>query len=360
MSVELRDIEHEAERTLGRGIFDYFAGGADREVTLQRNVTAWGSLDLRPHVLRGVDAAATEVTVLGAEIAAPMLVAPIAYQAMAHPDGEVGTAKGTAAAGGLLVVSTRTTKPLEEIAAVSQGAPLWFQVYLLNDRSWTSEVVVRAREAGYRALVLTADAPILGRRKRDERNAFEVPPAVVAAHHRAIGSPSRLPGRDEGGLQDPNIRLEHIAWLRDLSGLPIVVKGVLRADDAHACVEAGAEAVVVSNHGGRQLDSAVPTAVALSEVVAAVGSRAEVYVDGGIREGTDILKALALGARAVLIGRPIIWGLAALGGEGVRLVLEELRESLVRAMVLCQVASVGEIPADLVRRLRSDVRFLGS
>jgi 4-hydroxymandelate oxidase len=357
VSLELRDLEREAERTLGRAIFDYFAGGAEREVTLQRNVTAWGSLDLRPHVLRGIDSVATEATVLGTEIAAPILVAPIAYQLLAHSDGEVGTAKGIAAAGGLMVVSTRTTMPLEEIAAASQGSPLWFQVYLLQDRSWIAEVVARAREAGYRALVLTADTPILGRRKRDERNSFQVPPAMVAAHHRAIGSPSRLPGRDDGGLQDPRVRLEDIGWLREQSGLPVVVKGVLRADDAHACVEAGAEAVVVSNHGGRQLDSAVPTAAALPEVVAAVGSRAEVYVDGGIREGADILKALALGAQAVLIGRPIVWGLAALGGEGVRQVLEEMREALARAMVLCQVGSVGEISADLVGRVRSNVRY---
>ncbi len=360
MSVDVREFERQAERTLGRAIFDYFAGGAEREVTLHRNVTAWGTLDLRPHVLRGIETAGTSATVLGAEIAAPILVAPIAYQSLAHPDGEVGTAKGTAAAGGLMVVSSRTTMPLEEIAAESQGAPLWFQVYLLKDRGWTAEAVARAREAGYRALVLTADTPILGRRRRDERNAFQIPPAVVAAHHRAVGSPSRLAGRDDGGLQDPSVKLEDIAWLGELSGLPVVVKGVLRADDAHACIEAGAKAVVVSNHGGRQLDSAVSTAVALPEVVGAVGNRAEVYVDGGIREGTDILKALAFGARAVLIGRPIVWGLAALGGEGVRQVLEELRASLARAMVLCQVASVGEISPDLVARMRANVRRLDS
>jgi 4-hydroxymandelate oxidase len=347
VTVDLRELEREAERVLGRTVFDYFAGGADDEVTLRENASAWERLRLRPRVLRGVEAASTETTVLGARIGTPILVAPIAYQSMAHPDGETATAKGTAAADGLLILSTRTTTPLEDVVAASDGSPMWFQVYVFQDRAWTAELVDRAREAGFRALVLTADTPILGRRSRDERNAFRLPPPVETAHVRSIRTPS-APDHRGAGVQDPGLGLRDIGWLRERSGLPVVVKGILRGDDACACVDAGAEAVIVSNHGGRQLDSAVTTAQALPEVVAAIGDRAEVYVDGGIRGGGDVIKALAVGARAVLVGRPIIWGLATGGGEGVRQVLDTLRVELARAMVLCQTGSIGKLSPDLV------------
>jgi 4-hydroxymandelate oxidase len=248
-----------------------------------------------------------------------------------------------------MILSTRTTRPLEDVVAASDGAPLWFQVYVLQDRSWTSELVGRARSAGFRALVLTADTPILGRRIRDERNIFHVPLAVEAAHVRSIRTRS-APDTPGPGSQDPRLTVQDIEWLRERSGLPVVVKGVLRGDDARACVDAGAEAVIVSNHGGRQLDRAVSTAGALPEVVEAVGDQAEVYVDGGIRRGTDVVKALALGARAVLVGRPVIWGLATAGAEGVRQVLVAFQEELSRALTLCQVPSVDRIETDLVSR----------
>jgi 4-hydroxymandelate oxidase len=347
VTVDLRELEREAERVLGRTVFDYFAGGADDEVTLRENASAWESLRLRPRVLRGVEAASTETTVLGARIGTPTLVAPIAYQSMAYPDGETATAKGTAAADGLLILSTRTTMPLEEVVAASDGSPVWFQVYVFRDRAWTEELVDRAREAGFRALVLTADTPILGRRIRDERNVFRVPPLVETAHVRSIRTRS-APDHRGVGLQEPRLTLRDIAWLRERSGLPVVVKGILRGDDARACVDAGAEAVVVSNHGGRQLDSAVTTARALPEIVAAIGDRAEIYVDGGIRRGTDVVKALGLGARAVLVGRPVIWGLATAGAEGVRQILAAFKEEVSRTLTLCQVPSVDRVGPDLL------------
>jgi 4-hydroxymandelate oxidase len=282
----------------------------------------------------------TTTTVLGTPVASPVIVAPTAFHKLAHPDGEVATAQGAASAGALLVAATRSTTPLEDIAAVA--GPRWYQVYVLQEREHTAALVRRAAKAGYTALVLTGDTPLLGQRLRDVRNAFVLPANV--------GDAAMQAGAAVGSLvdQDPTITFEQIAWLHDVSGLPVIVKGVLRADDARACLDAGAVGICVSNHGGRQLDGAVASADALAEVVDAVGNRAEVYVDGGIRRGVDVVRALALGARGVMVGRPVIWGLATGGSEGVRSVLRGFQRELALAMALCGARTVDEVTTDLV------------
>jgi 4-hydroxymandelate oxidase len=344
------EFERQARQHLERQAYDYLAGGADDELTLADNVAAWQRLRLRPRVLRDVSKVSTDTTVLGSPVSFPALVAPTAYQRLAHDDGERATAQGAAAAGTIMVASTLSTVSLEDIAAAAPEAVRWFQLYVHRDRGWTAEVVARAVAAGYRALVFTVDVPVLGLRRRDERNQFRLPPGMVAAN---VGEPlPKVPGstlmayaQDE---LDPGITFADIEWLRGLCDLPILVKGVLRADDARACVEAGAVGIVVSNHGGRQLDTAVATAVALPEIVEAVGGDVEVLVDGGIRRGTDVIKALALGARAVLLGRPVLWGLASGGSSGVQSVLQTLRDEFARALALCGTPTVEQVCHDLI------------
>lgn len=347
--MDLDELAREAEAIIAPSAWDYYAGGADDELTLVDNVDAWRRMRLRPHVLRDVSDVDTATTVLGTRVAAPVLVAPTAYQRMAHDEGEAGTARGAAAADTVMIVSTLATTSLEDVAAAVE-APRWFQMYIRRDRGWTRELVQRAVASGYRALVLTVDAPVLGHRRRDERNRFSLPEGMEMAN---IGS--AVPEVDGSGLAayagdqfDRTLTFDVIGWLREESGLPVVVKGVHRGDDALSAVRAGAAGVVVSNHGGRQLDTAIATADALPEVVEAVGDDAEVYVDGGIRRGTDVLKAVALGARAVLVGRPILWGLATGGPDGVTAVLDHLREELVRAMTLCGASTVDDLDRDLV------------
>jgi 4-hydroxymandelate oxidase len=275
-----------------------------------------------------------------------VLVGPVAYQRLAHPDGEPPTASGAAAAGTLLVVSTQATASLEEIAAVAPGAPRWFQLYVYRDRRIAAGLVRRAAASGYRAVVLTVDVPVPGNRERDRRNRFQLPPGMGLAN--LTVPEERVDVVGVAGHFDPTVTPEVIGWLAEESGLPVVVKGVLRGDDAAACLDAGAAAIVVSNHGGRQLDGAVATAEALAEVVEAVAGRAEVYVDGGIRRGADVVKALALGARAVLIARPVVWGLANGGAAGVEEVLAGYREELERALALCGTPTLAMVTPDLL------------
>lgn len=348
--MDLAELEQRARSTLDPAAYDYFAGGADDELTLADNVAAWRRLRLRYRVLRDVGSVSAATTVLGTPIAAPVLVAPTAYQRLADDEGEAATARGAQAAGTVMVASTLATVSLEGVAAAAPDAPRWFQLYVRRDRGWTAELVARAVAAGYRALVLTVDLPVLGFRRRDERNSFSLPVGLEMAN---MGS--AVPVVDGSGLQayaaaelDPSLTFDDIGWLRSLCDLPVVVKGVVRGDDAAACVAAGAAAVAVSNHGGRQLDSAVATADALPDVVEAVDGRAEVYVDGGVRGGTDVVKALALGARAVLVGRPVLWGLATGGAQGVAAVLEGFAEETARAFALCGARTVAEVTSDLL------------
>lgn len=347
--MDFEPLESAARGTLPLMAYDYFAGGSDDEETLRDNIAAWRRIRLRPRVLRDVTVIDTATTVLGTPVAMPILVAPVGYQRMAHEGGEIDAAKGTAAAGSVYIASTVATTRLEDIAEAA--GPRWMQVYVQKERASTEAMVRRAADAGYSALVLTVDLPVVGRRRRDERNSFTLSPGLTVANFGldmpSVAGQSGLAaqvGRD----MDPNLTPADIRWLQDVSGLPVLVKGILRGDDARLAVNAGADGVVVSNHGGRQLDTAIAGADALPDVVAAIGSDAEIYVDGGIRSGSDVLKALALGARAVLVGRPMIWGLATGGAEGVRAVLTELQAELGNAMALCGARSVEELTPDLV------------
>jgi 4-hydroxymandelate oxidase len=349
--VDLAALEQAARARLDPAVYDYLAGGADAELTLADNLAAWARRRLRPRVLRDVRRVDTATSLLGTPLPTPILVAPTAYHGLVHPEGELATAAGAAAAGNLLVVSTQSNRSLEEVARHAPGAPRWFQVYVHEDRGFTEELVGRAAAAGYSALVLTADLPVYGNRQRDVRNRLEFPPDMILGNaverFGAGGDVFAHAGRFDAGLQPATI-----AWLGDRSGLPVLVKGVLRGDDAAAFVAAGAAGIVVSNHGGRQLDTALAAADALPEVVAAVDGRVPALVDGGVRRGTDVVKALCMGAAGVLVGRPVLWGLATGGADGVGAVLLGLQEELVRAMALCGAVSLAELTPDLLAGAR--------
>ncbi|MEW6542715.1 MAG: alpha-hydroxy acid oxidase [Nitrospirota bacterium] len=352
--LNLREFEERAGAKLPRAAFAYFAGGACDECTLRDNLEAFQRLRLKPKVLVDVSHRDLATSVLGQKVAMPILIAPTALHRLAHPEGELATARAAGAAGTVMVLSTLATCSLEEAAKAAAG-PLWFQLYVYKDRGLTKELVQRAEAAGYQALVLTVDAPLLGRREADLRRQFRLPAGTELANLRQAGL-KRLPaakGESKlaayfASLLDPSLTWRDVEWLRSLTRLPVLVKGVLRADDAVRSVEAGAAGVIVSNHGGRQLDTVPATITVLPEIAAAVAGRAEVLLDGGIRRGTDVLKALALGAKAVLVGRPVLWGLAVGGQAGVSRVLGLLRGELDLAMALCGCPSVQAITADLI------------
>jgi len=336
------DYEQLAAERLDPGAHGYYAGGAGDEVTLRDNVAAYERWQLRPRVLVDVAACTTATTVLGHEVSMPLLVAPVAYQRVAHPDGEVAMARAALGAGTLMCLSTMATATPEEVAVT--GVARWFQVYVFRDESVTFDLVARAKDAGFTALVLTVDTPVFGRRERDFRTGFTLP------------SELNVPSLGHGGVTPQ----EAFSWLsqsvswRDIerlassAGLPVLVKGVLTAEDAQLACEHGAAGIVVSNHGGRQLDGVSATIDALPEVVDAVAGRVEVLVDGGIRRGADVVKALALGARAALAGRAPLWGLAAEGEAGARHVLELLRDEIKLALQLVGCASPADVTRDRV------------
>lgn len=349
----LLELEDRARSRIPPGIFDYIAGAAEDEISLRRSREAYNRWAIRPRVLTDVSIRDTSTAVLNDKVAMPIFVAPSAFHGLVNPDGEVATAHGAAAAGTIMVASTLSTKTLEEIAA-SVPAPRWFQLYVVKDRRVTEDLVHRAANAGYHALCLTVDAPVAGRRERDERNAL--PPKTTPRNLEGTeagrvfekGAESTF-GANFTAMLDPSLTWKDIDWLRGASPLPLVLKGIMTAEDAELAVDHGAAGVVVSNHGGRQLDGTVGTLDALPEVAAAVRGRSEVYVDGGIRRGTDVFKALALGARAVLVGRPILWGLALDGSDGVRAVLDHLRLELSTTMALAGRPRVRDIGRDAVQ-----------
>lgn len=351
------ELEDMARAKVPRATFDYIAGGAEDEVSLRRNREAFGHWALRPRVLMNVAHVDTSTNVLGQNVSMPVLVAPTSFHGLVHEEGELATARGAAGAGTIMVVSTIATRPLEAIASHVPG-PRWFQLYVYKDRKVTEDLVRRASAAGYRAICLTVDTPRLGRREKDDRNQFTLPNHLSIANLRAAGMDA-LPPAERGSafpryvrdLLDASLTWEDVRWLKSISPLPVVVKGIMTAEDATIAVDHGVDGIVVSNHGGRQLDSTLGTLDALPEVVAAVWGRAEVYMDGGVRRGTDVLKALALGARAVLVGRPILWGLALGGADGVRAVLDQLHSEFELAMALAGSPSCADIGASLVQRV---------
>jgi 4-hydroxymandelate oxidase len=353
--VNLAEVEALAQRRLRRGYFDYYAGGAEDERTLGRNLEAFRRFVLLPRVLVDVSRIELGTQILGTPLAMPIALAPAAYHRLAHPDGELATARAAGKAGTLMVVSTLATQSIEAISQ-SASAPLWFQLYVFRDRSLSRSLVARAEEAGYRAICLTVDTPCLGKRERDARSRFQLPRGVTISNFEGHGE--YLTRWDSQGTMaayasqqlDSSLTWEAVEWLKGQTRLPVVLKGILRPDDAVRAVQAGASAVWVSNHGGRQLDGAEAGLVALPAVAEAVGGRAEVYVDGGFRRGSDVLKALALGARAVMVGRPYLWGLAAAGERGVARVLEILRAELQLSMALAGCPTVDAIDPSLVAK----------
>ena len=349
--VNLAGHEAHARQHLDDNAWAYFSGGAADEITLRANRTAWSDLSLWPRVLRPLAGGHTRVNLLGRTLEHPILLAPIAFQRLAHPDGELAMAYAAAALGAGLVLSTQASVSLEAVAQAVRPdpgrGPLWFQLYLQHDRGFTQALVQRAESAGYEALVLTVDAPSSGVRDRERRAGFRLPPGVGAVNLAGLQAPSTFrPRPGQSALFDDLLHhaptWDDIAWLQSITRLPVLLKGVLHPADARLAVSVGAAGLIVSNHGGRTLDTAPATASALPRAVQAVGGAVPVLVDGGIRRGTDILKAMALGASAVLVGRPAVWGLANAGAAGVAHVLRLLRDELEIAMALTGCATLAD------------------
>lgn len=349
--INLSDYEVLAEQRMAHipWAWDYYQGGSDDEVSLRANRVAFEHLRLRPRVLVNVRTCDIRTSVLGIPVSMPILVAPTAGHGLAHADAECATARAVQQAGTLMIASTQSTCSLEEIAQVGKS-PRWFQLYIDSFRQ-AEHLVRRAEKAGYQGLVLTVDGPRRGNRERDVRNNIG---NFLEAHYPSVGSGNASPlmedisNGEENSITD-TLTWEVLPWLRSITSLPILLKGILTAEDAHLALKYGVAGMIVSNHGGRQLDSVVAGIEALPEVVEAVAGRCEVYVDGGIRRGTDVLKALALGARAVLLGRPVLWGLAVDGESGVYHVLQLLRAEFELAMALAGCPTLLNITRSLVR-----------
>lgn len=354
MQWQLSEVEALAKGILRPEAYDYAAGGAGEERTLRENVAAYHRYVVRPRFLVDVSKRDLQASLLGRTFPVPFGVAPTAFHRLFHEDGERATARAAARRGMLHCVSTLSTTPLEEVA--QEGAPRWFQVYVHKDRDLTRELVDRAKASGYDALVLTVDSPVWGVRERDRRNGFTLPERLKLANFMR-----RLDEADAGkdglsnyvnGQLDPSLTWADVQWLKDVSGLPVLVKGILTREDAALAVEHGCAGVIVSNHGARQLDRVPATLDALPEVVAEVRGRVPVLLDGGVRRGVDVLVALALGARFVFVGRPVVWGLAVGGEEGVGRVLDLLREEVDNAMALTGRRTIADVGPDLLAPAR--------
>lgn len=348
--INLADYEARARELLPPAVYDWIVGGAEDEATVLENRAAFARRALRPRVLRDVSVRDLSVRLFDLRMPSPIVLAPTSVHRLECPDGELATARGAADAGVLLTLSTSSSVPLEEVAAAAPEAPRWFQLYTYRDRAHTVGLIRRATSAGYAALVVTADLPIVGRRERDLRNDFTLPQGVAMVHE-PPAAPTRVTAKTSWAqptTPGPTLTWEDLAWIREAWHGPLLVKGIVRGDDARMALERGADGVWVSNHGGRQLDGTIATLDALPDVAAAVGGRAPIIIDGGVRRGTDALKAIALGATAVAIGRPQLWGLAVAGADGVRGVVEMLRDELDVAMALAGCRSLTEVTPDLV------------
>lgn len=351
-TLTLADHERHARARLDANAWAYFSGGAGDEHTLHANRHAWDTIALLPRVLRPLAGGHTRCTLLGRELAHPILLAPVAYQCLAHPDGEIATAWAAAALGAGMVLSMQSSTTLEAVAAAMVGersaGPLWLQLYLQHDRALVRELIARAEAAGCEALVLTVDAPTSGVRDRERRAGFALPPGIRAANLSAMAAPPPMRlGAGQSALFDGLLQhaptWDDVAWLQAQTRLPVLLKGVLHPEDARLAAAQGIAGLIVSNHGGRTLDTALSTASALPRIADAVGGALPLLVDGGVRRGTDVFKALALGATAVLVGRPVVWGLAHAGAAGVAHVLRVLRDELEVAMALTGCATLGGI-----------------
>jgi isopentenyl diphosphate isomerase/L-lactate dehydrogenase-like FMN-dependent dehydrogenase len=346
--ISLADYERAAETAIDPGAFGYCFGGAGDEISLRDNLAAWRRLAIRPRMLVGVGERDPTVTLLGVRRPHPLLIAPMAFQRIVHREGELAMARAAAATGTVMCLSTLATTSAPALAEAVPEAPRWFQLYVFVDRGISRELVAQAVEHGYEALVVTVDLPILGIRERDLRSGVQSSTAELVAGAAAAGASwARTPG-DFASLVDPELRWSDIEGFVADSPLPVIVKGILTPEDARLALAHGARAVVVSNHGGRQLDTVLSGADALPPVIDAVGAELEVFVDGGIRRGTDVLKALALGARAVMVGRPLLWGLAVNGGDGAQQVLEILLNEFDAALALAGAPRAAQLDGSFV------------
>ena len=377
-AISIDDLRRLARRRLPRAVYDFIEGGAGDELTVTRNRAAFERLLFEPRVLVDVSKREQSTVVLGERVATPVILSPTGMAGLSWPKGEVVAARGAHDAGTIYTLSTHSSCSIEEVAAGAPG-PLWFQLYVWQNRDLTRSFVERARAAGYRALLLTVDVPVISRRERDLRNGFTVPPRVTARNvldtlrragwvRRVLMGQRRLtlanlvgaPGAPRTDIVtlagvanrqvDPSISWADLAWFRSLWSGPLLLKGVMTAADARRAAEHGIDGLVVSNHGGRQLDGTRATIEALPEIVDAVGNRMEVLLDGGVRRGADVVRALALGARAVMIGRPYLYGLATGGQAGVRRALEILANEVDHVLALTGVPRVADLEPSLVRR----------
>lgn len=354
--LNVREYEARAKTNLAEMAYDYYAGGLWDEITLRENCTAFERLAIMPHMLVDLTEFDMSTEILGEKISMPIIIAPTAFHGLATPEGEKATARAAYRAQTIMTLSTLANFSIEEVQAAAPG-PKWFQLYVYKDREVTKDLVQRAEAEGYKALVLTVDSPLLGRREKDVRNRFRLPDNCQLGHF-VGGKLANLPKdvEDSGlahyiaSLYDVSLSWKHVEWLSEITKLPILLKGILRADDAALGVKNGAAGIIVSNHGGRQLDSAPSTISVLSEIVEAVDDRVPVLIDSGIRRGTDVFKAIALGAKAVLTGRPVLWGLASDGENGAVEVLELLRSELKLTMQLSGCPKLKSITPDMVRQ----------
>lgn len=356
-AVNLSELEELARSALQPMAYDYYSSGANDEITLRENEQAYRRLQLMPRMLVDCSKIDTSTVVMGQRVSMPVLIAPTAFQRLAHPDGEVATARAAGRAGTIMTLSTLSTSSIEEVAKVA-SSPLWFQLYVYRDRAITRSLVARAESAGYTALVLTVDSPRLGRRERDVRNRFQLPEKLCIANLELDKLASMPKNADDSSLSayiaslyDRSLTWKDLEWFKSITKMPVLVKGILRSDDAKRAIEYGADGIIVSNHGGRQLDTVPATISVLEEIVEAAGKKVEVLVDGGVRRGTDVIKALALGAKAVLLGRSVLWGLTLGGEDGVVDVLEMMRQELELAMTLSGTPTLDDVTRDLVRQV---------
>jgi 4-hydroxymandelate oxidase len=353
--LNIGEFEAAAQSKLDPVYYDYIAGGARDEVTVRANEAGFAGLSLLPRVLRGRDKRELDVTLFGSHASMPILLSPTAFHKLVHVDGELATARAAAAAGTVMIASMAATVAVEDIAAAARAAvpngrpELWFQLYLQPDLEVTEALVQRATAAGCTALVVTVDSPVLGVSERNKRNGFTDLPAGLYCENLRNLRGDQTPGSVRQIVMSPELSWEHVEWLRRTTTLPILLKGVLHPEDARLALRHGVDGLLLSNHGGRQLDTVPSTIDLLPEIVDAVGGRVPVLLDGGIRRGTDVVKALALGASAVGIGRPAVWGLAVGGEAGVRRVLELLRDELDHTLALCGAGGIRDLTPDLVR-----------
>lgn len=349
------DYEQRAGEMLPKSALGYYSSGARDQISLHNNQLAWEQIHLLPHILVDASHRHSNTSVLNLPIKMPLLVAPTAMHQLAHPDGEIASVQGVGRAGTIMVLSTLSTTPVEDVTAAANG-PVWFQLYIYKHMDQTAKLIQRAEAAGCSALVITVDAPVWDIREADTRNRFSLPEGMVLANLSGETSNLDAPVSSQSGLVkyanenfSSSNTWETIKQVKAMTNLPIVLKGILRTDDARKATDLGVQGIIISNHGGRQLDTAASTLTRIAPISAAVGDQIDVLVDGGIRRGTDVIKAVALGAKAALIGRPILWGLTVNGADGVAHVLELLQEEIDTAMALCGCQCIDDIKTDLLQ-----------